>query len=81
MGQVKATGAVNNAAVTLITKDGRVVEISLSLSQLRDTQGKVSRNRRESARMSPRKTVCANNCWSRSGWPPWARRWPALPIA
>jgi PAS domain S-box-containing protein len=41
MGQVKASGAVNNAAVTLVAKDGREVEISLSLSQLRDVQGKV----------------------------------------
>jgi PAS domain S-box-containing protein len=41
MGQVKAAGAVNNAAVTLMAKDGRAVEISLSLSQLRDAQGKV----------------------------------------
>lgn len=41
MGQVKAAGAVNNAAVTLMAKDGRSVEISLSLSHLRDAQGKV----------------------------------------
>jgi len=41
MGQVKAAGAVNNAAVTLMAKDGRAVEISLSLSHLRDAQGKV----------------------------------------
>ncbi|MBI5584012.1 MAG: PAS domain S-box protein [Deltaproteobacteria bacterium] len=39
--QVEARGAVTNAPATLVAKDGRLVEISLSISLLRDAQGRV----------------------------------------
>jgi PAS domain S-box-containing protein len=39
--QVEARGAVTNASATLVAKDGRLVEISLSISLLRDAHGRV----------------------------------------
>ncbi len=41
MDQVQAKGAVNNFNGTLMAKDGRPVEISLSLAQLRDNFGRL----------------------------------------
>ncbi len=41
MRQVEASGAVNNTTGALVAKNGQVVEIGLSLAQLRDVQGKV----------------------------------------
>lgn len=41
MAEVKARGAVNNYPATLIAKDGDKVEVSLSLSQLKDSDGNV----------------------------------------
>lgn len=41
MAEVKVRGAVNNYPATLIAKNGEKVEISLSLSQLRDSNDKV----------------------------------------
>lgn len=41
MAEVRARGAVNNFPATLLSKDGREVDISLSLSQLRDSEGHV----------------------------------------
>ncbi|MDZ7695641.1 MAG: PAS domain S-box protein [Deltaproteobacteria bacterium] len=41
MADVKARGFVNNYPATLIDKDGGEVEISLSLSQLKDSEGHV----------------------------------------
>jgi PAS domain S-box-containing protein len=41
MSEVKSRGAVSNFPATLVSKDGRDVEISLSLSQLRDSKGRV----------------------------------------
>ncbi len=41
MAQVQAKGAVNNFTATLLAKDGRSVEVSLSLALLRDSRGKV----------------------------------------
>jgi PAS domain S-box-containing protein len=38
---VKAAGSVDNFAATLVAKDGRLVEISLSLAELRDGRGHV----------------------------------------
>ncbi|MCU0578845.1 MAG: PAS domain S-box protein [Desulfobacterota bacterium] len=39
--QVETLGAVTNAPATLVAKEGRLVEISLSISLLRDAQGRV----------------------------------------
>ena len=80
MRRVEATGAVNNAAVLWSPRTGgwwKSAFPSPNCGMFREWSWEPL----ESARTSPRKTVCANNCWSRSGWPPWARRWPALPIA
>jgi len=41
MAEVKAKGYVSNYLATLIGKDGQEVEISLSLSELRDNEGRV----------------------------------------
>jgi len=41
MAEVKAKGFVSNYLATLIGKDGQEVEISLSLSELRDNEGRV----------------------------------------
>jgi len=41
MAEVKTRGAVNNFPATLVSKAGSEVEISLSLSQLRDSEGHV----------------------------------------
>jgi len=41
MGSVKARGFVSNYPATLIAKDGQEVEISLSLAELRDSEGNV----------------------------------------
>jgi PAS domain S-box-containing protein len=41
MAEVAAAGAVNNHPAILIAKNGDEVEVSLSLSQLRDSKGKV----------------------------------------
>ncbi|MFO7987588.1 MAG: ATP-binding protein, partial [Desulfatiglandaceae bacterium] len=41
MAEVETKGAVNNHPETLMTKDGREVEVSLSLSQLKDSNGGV----------------------------------------
>jgi two-component system NtrC family sensor kinase len=41
MAEVKARGFVNNYPATLIGKDGQEVEISLSLAELRDSEGRV----------------------------------------
>ncbi|MFO7602137.1 MAG: PAS domain S-box protein [Candidatus Desulfacyla sp.] len=41
MAEVKARGFVNNYPTTLIGKDGQEVEISLSLAELRDSEGHV----------------------------------------
>jgi PAS domain S-box-containing protein len=41
MAEVKARGFVNNYPATLIGKDGQEVEISLSLAELRDSEGHV----------------------------------------
>jgi len=41
MSEVKARGAVNNFPATLVSKSGNEVEASLSLSQLRDSNGRV----------------------------------------
>jgi len=41
MAEVKAQGAVNNFPATLVSKVGNDMEISLSLSQLRDSEGRV----------------------------------------
>jgi PAS domain S-box-containing protein len=41
MSEVKTRGAVNNFPATLVSKGGDEVEISLSLSQLKDSEGRV----------------------------------------
>jgi PAS domain S-box-containing protein len=41
MKKVEKTGAVNNHPGVLLAKDGREIEISISLSQLRDARGRV----------------------------------------
>jgi len=41
MAEVKQQGAVSNFPATLVSKDGRNVEIRLSLSQLKDSAGRV----------------------------------------
>lgn len=41
MAEVKKRGFVSNYPATLISKDGQEVEISLSLAQLRDSEGRV----------------------------------------
>ncbi|MBU0733883.1 MAG: PAS domain S-box protein, partial [Proteobacteria bacterium] len=41
MAEVKAKGFVSNYPATLIAKDGHEVEISLSLAELRDSEGRV----------------------------------------
>ena len=41
MAEVKARGAVNNYPATLIAKDGDKVEVSLSLSRLKNSDGRV----------------------------------------
>jgi len=41
MTKITAQGAVNNFPSTLVAKDGRRVEVSLSLSQLKDSRGRV----------------------------------------
>jgi len=41
MTEVRTRGAVNNFPATLVSRDGKEVEISLSLSQLRDSEGHV----------------------------------------
>lgn len=41
MARVEEHGAVNNAPGVLVSKDGESVEISLSLSQLRDNHGRI----------------------------------------
>ncbi|MGM0428133.1 MAG: PAS domain S-box protein [Thermodesulfobacteriota bacterium] len=41
MAEVETKGAVNNHPETLMTKDGQEVEVSLSLSQLKDSNGGV----------------------------------------
>ncbi len=41
MVEVRERGAVNNFPATLLARDGKEVEISLSLAQLRDSEGRV----------------------------------------
>ncbi len=41
MEEVKKYGAVNNFPTTLISKDKKLMEISLSLSELRDSEGRI----------------------------------------
>jgi PAS domain S-box-containing protein len=41
MAEVKNRGAVNNFPATLVSKDGSNVEVSLSLSQLKNSEGRV----------------------------------------
>ena len=41
MAEVEAKGAVNNYPATLVAKDGHGVEVSLSLSELRDSEGRL----------------------------------------
>jgi len=41
LAEVKTRGAVTNFAATLVSRDGKEVEISLSLSQLRDSDGHI----------------------------------------